>query len=62
MPDSGEYPRDFMNVKAFVEGRAAYSSVRWGGAGVDPEAIWRTGIGGPYQFQLRSFYDQWLWQ
>src|SRR5882724_11066536 len=28
MPDSGEYPRDFMNVKGFRGGEAPYGSVR----------------------------------
>src|SRR5882672_7290118 len=28
MPDSGEYPRDFMNVKGFRGGGAPYGSVR----------------------------------
>jgi hypothetical protein len=27
MPESGEYPKDFMNVKAFVEGVRPYAYV-----------------------------------
>jgi hypothetical protein len=38
MPDSGEYPRDFMNVKGFVEGCDPYGYVSRGRLGPESDA------------------------